>query len=267
VFAALPKDTWELLVVDGWSLDGTVEVAQQLRPDARIVMQSRRGKGNALACGFNHAQGDIVVMIDADGSTDPREIPRFVEALLDGADYAKGSRFADGGASLDLTPLRRAGNVFLNFTVNVLYRTRYTDLCYGYNAFWRDTLPVLGLGLDCGEEGLDMRWGDGFEIETILNVRAAKAGLRIVEVPSVEQPRIYGESKLNPVRDGLRILRVIATERVKKPAFAAEPASAPESPGTEWEPTRVTNADTHAAPVGQLDLEDPHAALRDSGAA
>jgi hypothetical protein len=167
-------------------------------------------------------------MIDADGSTDPREIPRFLQALTDGADYAKGSRFASGGTSHDITPVRKVGNVFLNTIVNVLYRTRYTDLCYGYNAFWRDVLPVLDL--NCGEKALAMHWGDGFEIETILNVRAAKAGLRIVEIPSVEQPRIHGESKLNAVRDGLRILRVIATEYRNPPPYQAQPAQAPEEP-------------------------------------
>ncbi len=264
VFAALPDDIWELIVVDGWSTDGTVETARRLRPDAHIVTQTRKGKGNALACGFNNAHGDIVVMIDADGSTDPREIPAFVKVLVDGADHAKGSRFAEGGASLDITPIRRAGNVFLNTVVTLLYGTRYTDLCYGYNAFWRDVLPVLGL--DCGEQALDMRWGDGFEIETILNTRAAKAGLRIVEVPSVEKPRLHGESKLNAVRDGLRILRVILTERIRRAPYAADPAQAPETVEGHWEPADVSDVDPHRAPVGQLDadvVEDE----RDAGAA
>jgi glycosyltransferase involved in cell wall biosynthesis len=251
-------------VVDGWSTDGTVETAQRLRPDAHIITQTRKGKGNALACGFNNARGDIVVMIDADGSTNPHEIPAFVQVLRDGADFAKGSRFAAGGASLDITPIRHAGNVFLNTLVTLLYRTRYTDLCYGYNAFWRDVLPVLGL--DCGEEALDMRWGDGFEIETILNTRAAKAGLRIVEVPSVEKPRIHGESKLNAVRDGMRILRVILTERLQRAPYAADPAQAPETADGRWEPADVADIHPHRTPVGQLDPEVV-AEERDSGAA
>ena len=253
VFEALPDDISELVIVDGWSTDGTVEVAKRLRPDARIVIQTRRGKGNALACGFKNARDDIIVMIDADGSTDPREIPRFVDVLKGGADYAKGSRFARDGVSLDITLVRKLGNIFLNTLVNVLFRTRYSDLCYGYNAFWRDVLPVLGL--DCGEEALDMRWGDGFEIETILNVRAAKAGLRIVEVPSVGKPRIHGESKLNAVRDGLRILRVIVTERFRPPPFPAQAADVPEKPQESPEPSGVADADAHQAPAGQLDVD------------
>lgn len=253
VFEALPEDVWEVLIVDGWSTDGTVEVARELRPDARIVTQTRRGKGNALACGFNNARGDVVVMLDADVSTDPREVPKYVQVLLDGADYAKGSRFTRGGGSHDITPIRKLGNVFLNTTVNLLYRTRYTDLCYGYNAFWRDVLPVLGL--DCGEEALDMHWGDGFEIETILNVRAAKAGLRIVEVPSIELPRVHGESKLHAVRDGLRILRVIVSEYRRVPVFSSDPASTPAGL-PDWAPEDAREVDAHATPAGRLD-EDP----------
>ncbi|HUI61664.1 MAG TPA: glycosyltransferase family 2 protein, partial [Steroidobacteraceae bacterium] len=90
VFARIPAGVHEVIIVDGHSVDDTIAVARELRPDVRIVMQTRRGKGNALACGFEVATGDIIAMIDADGSTDPEEIPRFVQALLDGADFAKG---------------------------------------------------------------------------------------------------------------------------------------------------------------------------------
>src|SRR5581483_9173191 len=110
VFAKLPADIHEVIVVDGHSVDDTLAVARELRPDVRIVMQTRSGKGNALACGFAEATGDVIAMIDADGSTDPTEIPLFVKALLDGADFAKGTRFARGGGSSDITFLRSAGN-------------------------------------------------------------------------------------------------------------------------------------------------------------
>ena len=92
VFAGLPPGLFEVIVVDGHSTDGTTEVAEQLRADVRIVLEGRRGKGSALARGFAEARGDIIVTLDADGSADPGEIPRFVDALLDGADFAKGSR-------------------------------------------------------------------------------------------------------------------------------------------------------------------------------
>jgi glycosyltransferase involved in cell wall biosynthesis len=218
VFELLPADIHEVVLVDGNSTDDTVAVARRLRPDVRVVQQTRRGKGNALACGFAVCRGDIIVMIDADGSTDPREIPAFVSALLAGADFAKGSRFVTGGGSTDITRVRRAGNHALNVFANTLNGTRYTDLCYGYNAFWRHCLPTLGLSPGAHTPGrADMRWGDGFEIETIINVRVARAGLTVAEVPSFERDRLYGESNLNAVKDGLRVLRTIARERFRRP--------------------------------------------------
>ncbi|GAA1029144.1 hypothetical protein GCM10009557_16610 [Virgisporangium ochraceum] len=218
VFALLPADIYEVVVVDGNSTDDTIAVARRLRPDVRIVRQTRRGKGNALACGFAACRGDIIVMLDADGSTDPREIPAFVAALRAGADYAKGSRFVAGGGSTDITGIRRTGNHALNLIANVLNGTRFTDLCYGYNAFWRHCLPTLNL--DAGHEDAAgaMCWGDGFEIETIINVRVARAGLTVAEVPSFEHDRIHGESNLNAVRDGLRVLRTLARERLRRPS-------------------------------------------------
>ena len=213
VLAKLPDDIHELIVVDGHSVDDTVAVARQLRPDAVIVEQTRRGKGNALACGFAVATGDIIVTLDADGSADPGEIPKFIEALTAGADFAKGTRFLAGGGSSDITRIRALGNRALCLFVNVLYRTRYTDLCYGYNAFWHRALPVISHSplLSPGPSGAP--WGDGFEIETLITIRVARAGLRVTEVASFEHPRMHGVSNLNAARDGWRVLRTIFAER------------------------------------------------------
>ena len=225
VMARLPEVD-EVILVDGGSIDDTAGVARRLMPGIRVVTQNRRGKGNALACGFAAATGDIIVMIDADGSTDPKEIPAFIEALRSGADFAKGSRFSGTGGSADITVLRRLGNGCLNLLVNTLFGTRYSDLCYGYNAFWARHLDVFALDstspAPTGKRDGRL-WGDGFEIETLLNLRAAKARLRIVEVPSFEQRRIHGESNLNALTDGLRVLRTIARElpRRRRAAVAA----------------------------------------------
>jgi glycosyltransferase involved in cell wall biosynthesis len=216
VFARLPADVHEVIVVDGLSVDDTVAVARLLRPDVKVVIEGRRGKGAALRAGFAAAEGDVIVMLDADGSADPQEIPRFTRALVDGADFAKGSRFLAGGGSEDITTGRRWGNRWLSRTVNVLFGTRYTDLCYGYNAFWRDCLPRLDL--DC----------DGFEVETLLNIRVRRCGLRVREVPSFEHNRIHGESNLHPVRDGLRVLRTIVRERL---AAGGRPSGVRAMPG------------------------------------
>jgi glycosyltransferase involved in cell wall biosynthesis len=203
----------QVVLVDGHSVDDTIEVARRVLPGIDIVQQTRKGKGNALACGFAAATGDIIVMFDADGSADANEIPAFVRALTEGADVAKGSRFTNGGGSEDITRFRSLGNYFLNGITNVLLGSRYTDLCYGYNAFWTRLVPGLHLPDHTIESSDTMVWGDGFEIETVLNCRFFLGGARIVEVGSIEKSRIFGESNLNAIRDGFRVLRTILAER------------------------------------------------------
>ncbi|MEO8829887.1 glycosyltransferase family 2 protein [Lapillicoccus sp.] len=212
VLPQLP-DVHEVIVVDGHSSDDTAMVVGRTLPSARFIQQTRRGKGNALACGFEAATGDVIVMFDADGSADAQEIEAYVESLVAGADFAKGSRVLGEGGSEDITWLRDLGNRGLTTLTNVLFRTRYTDLCYGYNAFWRDILPVLNIPAARSSQD---QWGDGFEIETLINCRVAAGGLQIHEVPSVELERIHGESNLNTWRDGFRVLRTIFTERLRR---------------------------------------------------
>jgi glycosyltransferase involved in cell wall biosynthesis len=170
----------------------------------RLVMQTRRGKGNALHSGVLAATGDIVVLIDADGSTDPQEIGRFVETLLTGADFAKGSRFLRDAGTMDMPIYRQIGNGALVLLTNILFRTHYTDITYGYNAFWKRhaTVPAWEI--------------DGWANEIITNIRVARHGLRVVEVPSFEHCRLAGEAKLQGVfRVGWTILRAILAERLR----------------------------------------------------
>ncbi len=201
VLPQLPSIVDEVILVDGHSSDDTVEVARRLWPSIRVIEQSKWGKGNALREGFAACSGDIIVMLDADGSTDPREIPRFVEALIQGYDFAKGSRFIKGGGSDDITFVRSLGNYGLSLIVNLLFKTRFSDLCYGYNAFWRHCLDLVEI--DC----------DGFEVEALLNLRIHRARLKIREVPSFERRRIYGASNLRAFRDGWCVLKTIVKER------------------------------------------------------
>jgi glycosyltransferase involved in cell wall biosynthesis len=232
VFARMPAVD-EVVVVDGGSTDGSVARTRELWPSAKVIEQTRTGKGNALACGFAACTGEIVVMLDADGSTDPAEIPRFIEPLLSGADFAKGSRFLAGGGSSDITRLRRTGNVGLCTIVNRLFGTRYTDLCYGYNAFWRDMLPHMDLPDIWAAPPVpgEKFWGDGFEVETLINVRMARARMRVAEVPSMEAARLHGVSNLNAFGDGRRVLSTILQEyrrrRVPTVATAARHTPAP----------------------------------------
>jgi len=242
----------EIIVVDGGSVDDTVQVARRLRPGVKIVYQNRRGKGNALACGFAAATGDIIVMIDADGSTDPGEIPSFLSALYAGADFAKGSRFRATGGSADITRLRKLGNRGLNALVNTLFRTKFSDLCYGYNAFWRHCLPVFGLDVTSAAPSSGRLWGDGFEIETLLNLRAARAGLVMAEVSSFEHRRLHGVSNLNALSDGIRVLRTIAREWVRPKSRAPRIATAPPRPDLDAAPPQP---DLDATPPPHADLD------------
>jgi Glycosyl transferase family 2 len=227
VFASLPDWIDEIILVDGRSTDDTIAVARRLRPDVKIVLQGGVGKGDALVAGFEACTGDIIVAIDGDGSTDGQEIVRFVGTLMTGADFAKGSRFSSAGRSDDITVIRRYGNKVLNIAVNKLFGTSFSDLCYGYNAFWSRHLDRLDLD------------SPGFEVETLMSIRAARAGLRIHEVPSHERTRLHGSTNLSAVRDGLRILRLILRERqaiarsaARKPKpFMAPGRLAEEQPG------------------------------------
>lgn len=217
ILPRIPPIVSEVVLVDGHSTDDTVAVAKHLLPKIRIIQQMGKGKGDALRLGFAVCTGDIIVMLDGDGSTDPQEIPRFVEALLRGNDFAKGSRFLAGGGSTDITSPRRLGNYMLCQVVNLLYWIRFSDLCYGYNAFWRYCLEYIQPD------------SNGFEVETQISLRIHKASLKIVEVPSMEHPRIYGQSNLRTLRDGWRVLKTIVKERYTKPAPLARTAPVPTS--------------------------------------
>ncbi|MDX6690063.1 MAG: hypothetical protein QOG15_1520 [Solirubrobacteraceae bacterium] len=194
-------EQYEVIIVDGGSTDDTMRVARELRPAAIVMRQPGRGKGDALFAGFAVARGDIIVTLDADGSQKASEIESFVAALVAGADFAKGSRLVAGGGSADFTRLRAAGNRALGMAANVMHGTRYTDLTYGFNAFWRHCVPYVVNG------------AGGFEGETIMCIRAARAGLSITEVACYEERRIFGESNLRTWRDGWRILRLLVAER------------------------------------------------------
>ena len=216
VLRRLPASVDEVVIVDGTSTDGTLDVARSVRPDLVAVDDREPGKGCALRAGVEAATGDYVVMLDADGSMDPQEIDRFIAALDEGNDLVKGSRFIRDGGTADMTLLRDAGNKGLLLLSNLLYLRRHTDLCYGYAAFRRAAFQDLELT------------AQGFEIEAQLFLRATRQGLRVTEVPSFEAPRRYGNSNLNTFRDGWRVLKTILGERLRR---VAKPEA---QPGRAW---------------------------------
>ncbi|HEU0317997.1 MAG TPA: glycosyltransferase family 2 protein, partial [Solirubrobacteraceae bacterium] len=254
VIQGLPGCVTEVIVVDGLSSDATIDVALDADARVRVILERRRGKGVAMLSGFAAARADVIVAIDADGSMDPGEVAMFQATLARGYDLVKGSRGSVGGGSADFSPLRRLGNAALTGLANALYRTRWSDMCYGYFGFWRDVLPALDLrwaslttralaqqlkvetrrasGIAAGDA---LIYGEGFEIETVLFLRAARAGLRIAEMPSREAPRNMGTSHLRTVRDGTRVLGAIARERTRRVA--------PGHPGVEATSPGVLGAD------------------------
>jgi Glycosyl transferase family 2 len=203
VLPRIPRWVHEVLLVDGFSTDDTVEVARRLRPDIRIIEQEGRGKGAALRSGVAAATGEIVVMLDADGSTDPAEIPAFVGALLAGADFVKGSRFLQGAGTIDMPRHRQLANALLVTLANVLFRTHFTDITYGYNAVWNCRRDAMALEID--------NWAN----EIVSNIRVARHGLRVVEVACFEHKRIAGEAKLQAFPAGWQILKAILGERLR----------------------------------------------------
>jgi len=200
VLPKIPACVDEVLVVDGRSSDSTVAVVRSLRPEARILCQPGRGKGDALKYGVEQASGHIIVTLDADGETDPQDIPKFIEPLLQGCDFAKGSRLAKG-RPLRMPRYRWLGNKILVLTCNLLYGTRYTDICSGYSAFWKRAFLDIELTYD------------NCEMEQQLLVRAKKAGMKIAEVVHPSDGRIAGTSKVNGIRQGFVDWLVVVKER------------------------------------------------------
>lgn len=218
----------EVILVDGSSTDGTVEVAKRLLPSIKVVLETKKGKGAAMRAGYNAAKGDVIIVLDADGSNDPREIPRFVKTLMEGSDFVKGSRFSPGGGTTDMPRYRKWGNLVFTHMVNILFNATFTDLCYGYHAFWRYCLEMF-----------DLDDVDGFEIDTAIYTRALRARLRITEIPSFEGYRFHGIGKLKTIPDGFRVLRTIIDETLhgmkEEPqelylGFRGEPPSTVEMP-------------------------------------
>jgi len=174
VLPKIPEWADEIILVDGHSTDRTVEVVKEVRSDIRILCQPGKGKGDALKHGFEHSSGDIIVTLDAAGSTDPEEMHKFIEPLLNGYDFAKGTRF-----------LRR-----------------YTDLFSGYNAFWKRTMEEV------------IRWSpDGFENEPLINSMIAKKKLKVIEVGHSDEGRLNGQVKELAWRQGLKAIKTIVRER------------------------------------------------------
>ena len=199
VIEAIPRDVVdEVIVIDGGSRDGTREVAGQR--GARVVSEPRRGYGRACARGVSEARGDVLVFLDADGANDPRDIRALVAPIAqERADLVLGSRLVPGRASAVLAaamPLhQRIGNRFAALLIRVVHGAPVTDLS-PFRAIRHSML--LGLPI----EDLTFGW------PTEMIVRAARAGVRIIEVPVACRPRSGGRSKVSGTLRGATLATV-----------------------------------------------------------
>lgn len=197
---ALPE-LGEVILVDGHSKDTTVRVAQELMPQIKVIYQRGKGKGDAVRSGVQAAQGEFFLVLDADGSHRPEEIPLYLEKAREGYDLVKGSRYLDGKRHTDDETLDRRVMVGLTHVVtNALWRTRFTDIGYGMLLMRRQRF------LD-----LDIR-ANRLEMEYEIAAKATRHGLRIVEIPAHEDRRLHGRSRLSYIRDGRLIAQVVFRE-------------------------------------------------------
>jgi glycosyltransferase involved in cell wall biosynthesis len=216
ILSEIELDVYEIIVIDGNSTDETVLNASKHPKKPIVVTQNSKGKGAALSLGFKISAGDVVIAVDADGSNDPRELQNFVNQIKSGADLVKGSRNLFGGGSEDLTQFRNFGNFFLTAIANIVFKTKWTDLAYGYFAIRKDLLNKMKISEYDSKSSFWLSYGQGFEIESLICCRAARVGAKIIEIPSFERNRWSGSSNLKSIPDGLRALFAILYEKINK---------------------------------------------------
>jgi len=191
--------SYEILVVDDGSIDKSAHIAQELK--AHVLKEAHQGKGFALRSGFRQAKGELVVTLDADGSHKPEEIPLVLRHLRENkADFVVGSRFFNSEANQTKIPkINRAGNKMFNDLIGHLTGVQISDSQSGFRAIRSSLIKRMKLG------------SHGYEVESEMLVKALRMGARVAETPISFVQRTVGSSKLDPIRDGARILYAIVT--------------------------------------------------------
>jgi glycosyltransferase involved in cell wall biosynthesis len=206
---AIPPTISEVILIIGGRLtEDMAFAAEQLFPNVRIVKQAGKRKDEALKVGFTRCTGDIIAMLAADGTTNPNEIPRFIEALQAGYAFAKGSRFIKGGRSNDRSIIGRLGSYGLSRLVRILFRTQISDLCYSYNAFWKQYLDYVEINPD------DLFGDSSVKFRTSLSLRLLNGALKVAEVPSVERPSVDKQNERLSFVDSWQMLKALVKARI-----------------------------------------------------
>jgi glycosyltransferase involved in cell wall biosynthesis len=189
--------SYEILVVDDGSVDKSADIAQ--KREAHVLRKSHQGKGFALRYGFMKARGEVVVTLDADGSHKPEEISQILRPIKeDRADFVIGSRFCNSEANKTKIPkINRIGNMLFNDLIWHLTGAITSDSQSGFRAIRSSLIKRMKLG------------SQGYEVESEMLVKALKMGARVAEAPISFIQRTVGRSKLDPIKDGMRILYAI----------------------------------------------------------
>lgn len=196
------KKQWvdEILVLDGGSTDGTVEYAKS--KGYRIVMQKSKGITNAYREALKVAKGDYIIAFSPDGNSVPEVIPKLVRKIKEGYDMVIASRYKGNAKSDDDDPVTAFGNFLFTKIINIAFGGNYTDTLVMFRAFKKDIVQKIPIGIP--------RAG----LEPILSIRCAKLKLKVVEIPASEPKRIGSARKMNPLLNGLDILRLIFSELI-----------------------------------------------------
>ena len=185
----------EIIVVDANSPDGTADIVRKF--GHKVILQKSKGFGGGFAEGIEAAQGHIVILMNGDGSMNPKDIPEMVDKIKKGYDCVFAVRYAPGCGSEDDDWVHHFGNMLFTFLVNLIHKVFISDALYFFVAFRRDKISIINA----------QSLGFSYCVEFL--IQAHKAGLKISQVPSRERSRIAGNSKVNTFIDGLKILKMI----------------------------------------------------------
>ena len=202
IWNLIPFDLFDQVVaIDGHSTDGSYEFLTST--GVRTYLQAKMGRGNALAEAMQLVEGDAVFELSSDGNEDPRTIPLLLREIDNGADLVIASRFARGGRTDDTDDpmkVRRLGNRFLTYLINVLWGSKLTDSTNGLRAFRTEAWQKMHLDVS------------HFEAEFLMSIRATKLRLRVAEVPTVEGSRVGGKVQARTTKVGFALLRAVFRE-------------------------------------------------------
>jgi len=192
----IPKDRVdEVLVADGGSTDGTVELVTKL--GYSIITQAQKGFGAAIDNGFKQAKGDIVVVLNADGSQNPKDIPKLLDKIDEGYDLVLASRYSPGGGSEEDTFTHFIGNRIFTFLCNMIYKINVSDVLYFFLAARKEIFEKVIT--NCPHAGYCVE----------LPIKTRRAGFRIGEIPSFEKKRTAGKAKVHTFSTGFKILMTL----------------------------------------------------------